>query len=34
MIAAATFDSTTIPEPSSIGLILLGGLAGLRRRRR
>ena len=34
LFGAATFDSTTIPEPSSIGLLVLGGLAGLRRRRR
>ena len=34
LFGAATFDSTSIPEPSSIGLLILGGLAGLRRRRR
>ena len=33
LFGAATFDSTAIPEASSLGLILLGCLAGLRRRR-
>ena len=34
VIAGMTFDSAAIPEPSSTGLLLLGGLAGLGRRRR
>ena len=33
LIGAATFDSTSIPEASSLGLLFLGLLAGLRRRR-